>query len=143
VEIIYRPSRHWLLLNLAALVGSVVAGCSGAKTLYTVQGTVYLDGEPAKELAGGTVTYNSTELHKSASGAIQADGTYRLSEGAIAGTYQVSVSPPETSSAGERGKSRASTKPAPFEPPKDLQATVERKTNDIPIRLKRIKSKTG
>src|SRR5262249_17495889 len=97
----------------------------------------------AKELAGGTVTCSSTELHKSASGEIQADGTYRLgslkkNDGAVPGTYQVTVSPPETTAAGERGGGR---RPAPspvlFEGPENPEVTVEPRANDIPIHLRR------
>jgi hypothetical protein len=142
VQTMYRPWFRGLLLGLAAAAAFTVAGCGGADAPYPVHGTVYLDDQPATELAGGTVTFNSAELHKSASGEIQADGTYRLGslakdDGAIPGTYQVTVSPPEVSGAGEREKGRRGAKPASFVEPKDLEVTVERKTNDVPIRLKK------
>jgi hypothetical protein len=129
-----------LLLGVAAFVA---AGCGGgADSPSPVRGTVYLDGQPATELAGGTVTFNSEELHRSASGEIQPDGTYRLSslkkdDGAIPGKYQVTVSPPEVSGSGERGGRGAGAKPAAFRQPENLEVTVERKTNDIPIQLQR------
>jgi hypothetical protein len=140
---IYRPWWRGPLLRLTAVAALVAAGCGGGPdTPYPVQGTVYLDEEPARELAGGTVTFNSTELHKSASGEIQADGTYRLGtlkpgDGAIPGKYQVTVSPPEKAGGGERGGRRPAAKPVSFRGPKDPEVTVERKTNDIPIRLER------
>jgi hypothetical protein len=123
----------------------VAAGCAGANDAYPVKGTVFLDGQPATELAGGTVTFDSVELHKSASGEIQTDGTYRLSsltknDGAVPGTYQVMVSPHETASAGERGKQGPAAKSAAFVEPKNLEVTVERKTNDISIQLQRRKT---
>jgi hypothetical protein len=143
VGVIDRPSCRRLLLRVTATAALVAAGCAGgADAPYPVHGTVFLDGQPAKELAGGTVTFNSTELHKSASREIQADGTYRLGslkkdDGAIPGKYAVTVSPPEVPAAGERGSRRAAVKPASFEDPKNLEVTVERRTNDIPVQLRR------
>jgi hypothetical protein len=136
-------TRLWmrsLFLGLAAATAFAAAGCN-ANGCYPVRGMVYLDGQPATELAGGTVTFDSAELHRSASGAIREDGSYRLSsfgrdDGAMPGTYQVTISPPETPPAGERGK-HAATKSAAFIEPKDLQVTVEPKGNDIPIELHR------
>jgi hypothetical protein len=139
VEMTLRPFGA-LLLGVAALVA---AGCGGGPDGPSpVHGTVYLDGQPAKELAGGTVMFNSEELHKSASGEIQADGTYRLGsltkdDGAIPGKYQVTVSPPEVSGAGERGGRSPGAKPVSFRGPENPEVTVERKTNDIPIHLQR------
>jgi hypothetical protein len=138
---IVRPLRGGLLVCLAA-IAFVAAGCAGPNSPYPVKGTVYLDGQPATELAGGTVMFDSGELHKSASGEIQADGTYRLgsltkNDGAIPGAYHVTVSPPESAPAGERGKRVPGTKSAAFVEPQDLVVTVEQKTNDIPIQLQR------
>ena len=130
-----------LLLGMAAFVA---AGCGGgADSPSPVHGTVYLDGQPATELAGGTVTFNSEELQRSASGEIQADGTYRLSsvkkdDGAIPGKYQVTVSPPETPPAGERGRRGGGSKGIAFEEPK-IEVVIEAKSNDVPIQLRRRK----
>jgi hypothetical protein len=137
------PARPVMQLGVTALAALVAAGCGGgADTPYPVGGTVYLDGQPAKELVGGTVTFSSSELHKMASGMIKPDGTYRLGsltaeDGAVPGKYEVTVSPPETAGAGERGKGRPAAKGVVFGLPKDLQVTVERKSNDIPIHLRR------
>jgi hypothetical protein len=133
------PSGGLLFLAMAL----ATAGCTGGgNTAYPVKGTVFLDGQPAKELAGGTVTFNSTQLHKSASGEILADGTYRLGslrkdDGAVPGTYQVTVSPPETPVASERGKGQRTARAASFREPENLEVTVGRTTNDIPIELHR------
>ena len=143
MAVILCPSVRGLLLGAAALAGLTAAGCGGgADTPYPVRGTVYLDGQPATELAGGTVTFNSAQLHKSASGVIEADGTYRLGslkadDGAIPGKYQVTVSPPETSGAGERGSRGIAAKPVSFKEQENLEVTVEPRANDIPIRLQR------
>jgi hypothetical protein len=100
-----------------------------------------LDDQPATELAGGTVTFTSSELRKSASGEIQADGSYRLGsltkdDGAIPGKYEVTVSPPETPVQGER-KKRQDAAAVPVLAAEKLEVTVEAKTNDVPIHLHR------
>jgi hypothetical protein len=142
MKIISTLARRVLWLGVTALVA---AGCTGgADTPYPVCGTVYLDGQPAKELAGGTVTFTSGQLHKMASGVIKADGTYclgslRADDGAIPGKYEVTVSPPETAGSGERGKGRPAARGVVFGLPKEPQVTVERKSNDIPIHLHRKK----
>jgi hypothetical protein len=138
---VYRSFCRGLLVSLA-LTALVAAGCAGPNDPYPVKGTVFLDGQPATELAGGTVTFDSTELHKSASGEIQADGTYCLGslkkdDGAVPGTYLVTVSPPERPPEGERGKNRPHAQPGSFIQPKDLEVTVEQKSNDVPIQLQR------
>jgi hypothetical protein len=135
-------SCRGLVLSVFLASAFVAGGCGGgAGSPYPVAGTVYLDGQAAKELAGGTVTFNSSELHKSASGEIQPDGTYRLGsltkdDGAIPGKYEVTVSPPERGGGGERGTSRPAPKSVAFEQPRD-PVTVENRTNDIPIHLRR------
>lgn len=126
--------RYRLVLGIAAAV-LVAAGCSGANKAYPVKGMVSLDGQPATELAGGTVTFNSTALHQSASGSIRPDGTFELS--AAPGKYQVTVSPPETPPTGERGRPANAPNVVSFESPKNLEVTVERRDNDIPITLHR------
>jgi hypothetical protein len=143
VGIADRPSSRRLLLAVTAASALISAGCGGGTdTPYPVRGTVYLDGQAAAELAGGTVTFNSTELHKSASGEIQPNGTYRLGaltrdDGALPGRYEVTVSPPETSGAGERGGRHPSAKSVPFTGPTPREVTVEAKSNDIPVHLHR------
>ena len=132
-------ATHCHLGRRALVVGIVAAllaagGCGGANTPYPVKGTVTLDGQPATELAGGTVTFNSPELHQSASGPIRADGTYLLT--AVPGKYQATVSPPEAPPAGERGRKTPATKTVHFAQGK-LEVTVERGENDIPIPLHR------
>ncbi len=134
MELLGHRGRRGLVVGVAAVV-LIVGGCSGANTPYPVTGTVSLDGQPARELAGGTVTFNSSELHQSASASIRADGTYQLR--AVPGKYQVTVSPPETPPAGERGRRGGESKVVQFEPLKNLEVTVERRSNDIPIPLHR------
>jgi hypothetical protein len=81
------------------------------------------------------VTFNSTQLHQSASSSIRPDGTYELS--AAPGNYQVTVSPPETPPTGERGRPANAPNVVPFESPKNLEVTVERRATDVPIALHR------
>jgi hypothetical protein len=146
VDIFHRACRPGFCFGAAVMVVFVAGGCGGgADSLYPVRGTVYLDGQPAKELAGYTVTFASSELHRSASGEIQADGTYCLGsltkdDGAIPGNYHVTVSPPERAAAGDRGKKQPGAKGVSFEHPTDIRVTVEQRTNDIAIQLQRSKS---
>jgi hypothetical protein len=141
-----RACRPAFCVGVAVMIALVAAGCGGgADSLYTVRGTVYLDGQPAKELAGYTVTFTSSELHRSASGEIQADGTYSLGsltkdDGAIPGKYQVTLSPPERAGGGERGKKLPGAKGVSFQQPDNQEFTVEQRTNDIAIHLQRSKS---
>jgi hypothetical protein len=143
VDRIGRSSWRGLLLSVTVAAGVGAAGCTGgANTPYPVRGTVYLDGQPATELAGGTVTFNSSELQKSASGPIEADGTYRLGslkpgDGAVPGKYRVTVSPAEVPEGGERGRRRPAAKPVSFKGPDDPEVSVERGANEIPIHLRR------
>ena len=145
MKIIPSAFRRALLLSVTVVAGFVASGCGGGPNApYPVRGTVFLDAEPATELAGWMVVFNSNELHKSASGVIKADGTYSLgsssaNDGAIPGTYEVTVSAPDTPGPSERAKNRPSVKAAAFAAPKNLVVTVEMRTNDIPIQLKRKK----
>jgi hypothetical protein len=106
---------------------------------------VFEDGRPARELAGGTVTFTSEELKKTASGDIDADGNFRLStekknDGAFPGMYRVAVVPPEPELS---ERSRAPQKAPPidraYENPKTsgLEFPVEAKSNEITITLRR------
>jgi hypothetical protein len=146
VAITHQACLRGLYCGVTMMAAFVAAGCGGgADSPYPVHGTVFLDGQPATELAGGTVTFTSTELHRSASGEIQANGSYCLGsltkdDGAIPGKYQVTVSPPEKVAAGERGKGPSRAKGVSFEQPKILEVTVEKRSNDIPIQLQRSKS---
>jgi hypothetical protein len=90
----------YLALGLTVVL---LAGCQADKTKpYPVHGKVVLEnGQPATELAGGMVTFNSKEMKTSSIGEIGADGTFELTtlqqgDGVIPGTYEVAVSPPTT-----------------------------------------------
>lgn len=140
------PCRRALLLTVTMVAVCVTAGCGGGgpDAPYPVRGTVYLDTEPATELAGWMVVFSSSEKHKGATGVINEDGTYslgslRANDGAVPGTYEVVVSPPDRPGASERAKNRPAVKAAPFVQPKSMVVTVEMKTNDIPIKLQRKK----
>ena len=142
---IVSPCRRALLFSVTAAAAFLAAGCGGGPDApYPVRGTVYLDADPATELAGWTVVFSSSEKHKGATGVIKEDGTYSLgssrpNDGAIPGTYEVAVTPPDAPGQSERVKTRPVVKAAPFVQPKNFTVTVEMKTNDIPINLKRKK----
>jgi hypothetical protein len=77
-----------------------IAGCGG-KQLYPVEGVVqFEDGSPARELAGGTVSFESVADRSNVAGEIRPDGTFRVrnpigEDGAQPGAYRVLVLPAE------------------------------------------------
>jgi hypothetical protein len=91
--------RQTLFAFLAALTLAGVAGCGSGK--YPVEGKVlWMDGTPAKELAGSLVVFESTESPKAARGEIKEDGSFRLTtdhpdDGVAPGPYRVLVSQPD------------------------------------------------
>lgn len=133
---------------LAILAAAGVLGCSGAPTFYPVKGILrYEDGQLALDLAGGLVTFTSEELKISAMGLIRADATYELTtlrdnDGAPAGHYRVGVTAPEPKK-GEyavKAKDRPALDPRFRDPATSgLEATVEKKANEVPLKLARAK----
>jgi hypothetical protein len=103
-----RLVKRFTALCLFGLLGTV--GCGGA-ALYPVSGkVVFKDGKP---LTGGWVVFEPLEPHlkSSATGDIQADGTFRLgtegrADGAMAGWYRVLISPPRTNTLDENAFER-------------------------------------
>lgn len=94
-----RVKQLMLCCACLAALAIGVAGCN-TKGTYPVEGkVVYDDGTPAVELAGYTVSMDSSEHNVGANGVVQADGTFRIGtydndDGALPGTYRVSLSPP-------------------------------------------------
>jgi hypothetical protein len=78
----------------------LLSGCSG-KRLYPVEGVVqFEDGSSARELAGGTVSFESVADRSNVAGEIRPDGTFRVrnpfgEDGAQPGAYRVLVLPAE------------------------------------------------
>src|SRR5262249_8071101 len=117
-----------------------------------VQGRVFFeDGQPATEASGGLVTFTSRELHVSAIGNIEPDGTYRLTttnknDGAIPGTYQVTVANPELPEQGDLVRLQPSGEKKIIDlrfadvTTSDLEVKVEAKSNDIPLKVKRMRT---
>lgn len=86
------------VLTLGGLLA--LTGCGGSSTL-PVEGTiVFADTQqPARELAGYTVTFEQTEQKVSATGVVRPDGTFRLTtykeeDGAVPGKHKVAITPP-------------------------------------------------
>jgi hypothetical protein len=137
-----RPAPSWrrLLVFAGALLLSLLGGCNSSGR-YPVRGTVvYEDGQPAKELAGGTVIFNSDELKTSASAEIDAQGAFRVSavrpgDGLLPGAYQVTIAPPAPPGPREdRAKAPPIIDPGYVEP---SSVTVERKTNQLTLKVRR------
>jgi hypothetical protein len=133
-------TRYCSALGLAVLL---LAGCSSDPTRpYPVHGKVVLEnGQPAADLAGGLVTFSSSEMQTSSTGEIGPDGTFELStrkkgDGALPGTYEVSVSPSEPEERGERRTTRA------HRPPQYVcdqpRVTVQPKTNEVKLAVRKV-----
>jgi hypothetical protein len=134
---------HKQRLTVLAIV-LVVAGC-GARS-YPVHGqVVWSDGTPAKELAGGFVTFDSEEADLSARGEISTDGSFVLSnlkkdDGLPPGRYQVMVAAPEPDpseppdSLAVKGRNLLPPKYQIYET-SGLAQTVEAKPNQITLRI--------
>lgn len=90
----HRGPRH-VLLAAGALIA--FGGCTGERT-YPVEGVVKFkgDGNPAKDLAGGTVAFTTPDLTYSSTAVIGPDGRFSLTgldtrKGALARKYKVTV----------------------------------------------------
>jgi hypothetical protein len=126
-----------------------LVGCGGGPRPYPVKGTVLFDdGQPAKELAGGSVVFTSEALKRSASGDIDENGAYQLStegsnDGAYPGKYNVAVTGPQMG--GESPAKKKRLFPAHYEDPEKsgIAVVVEAKSNDIPINIQRLKKATS
>jgi hypothetical protein len=135
-----RPAP-WPLLALAGLSWGL-AGC-GART-YPVHGVVaWPDGTPATELAGYAVTFESLEAKVGASGDVQKDGTFRVgtykdNDGAVPGKHRVALTPPDPLHDVDKPRPRA-TLPPHYRSldTSGLVVTVERKTNEVTLRVER------
>jgi hypothetical protein len=88
-------------LRLVAVAGLLlVVGCSPGERVYEVHGRITLNSQPItpEVLSYGYVSFEAVSPDgRDAIGALQPDGTYRLttnkqSDGAVAGTYKVYVS---------------------------------------------------
>src|SRR5262245_52525983 len=132
-------SPRWLALALAVLG---TAGCStDPDKTYPVRGVVvYEDGQPVRELAGGSVTFNPAEQGRAiASGSIEEDGSFVLSskregDGAVAGKHQAVIEPPgletQNADAPRRRPLRAIIDPATAV----QEVTVEPKSNTLTLK---------
>lgn len=135
----------------AALAGAAVAaGCGGGRA-YPVEGkVVFADGQPAAELAGGSVVFESAEANVSATGEIGPDGSFRLTtykdhDGAPAGKYKVVVTAgdPEEVGADDRPARRKAkrTLDPRFQSldTTPLEVTVEPRANRVTLKVERAK----
>lgn len=134
----------------AILVGLMTTGCGdGHPTRYAVKGEVlFEDGEPVRT---GVVEFipKSSDSPLTASGSIQANGSYQLScvtdkDGAVAGEYKVIVKQiivTEKLALHEHNHGGNVDPLFSDERTTPLQATVEKKANVINFKVKRVGEK--
>jgi hypothetical protein len=123
----------------------VISGCGSG--MYPVRGqVVWSDGAPAKELAGGLVSFDSIVADISATGQIQPDATFSLSslkkdDGLPPGTYQVLVAPPEPDAEDAAVTAGRRMLPAKYQNYKSsgLEIIVEADSNRVTLTLEKNK----
>jgi len=135
-------SARWPALVLAVLA---TAGCSSDPNRpYPVRGVVvFEDGQPAKELAGGSVTFipTSEQERGTSSGSIKEDGTFSLSckkegDGAIPGKHRVEIAPLGIEDQDANPKARRPQ--LRLDPNTAIQeVTVEPKNNEITLKVRK------
>ncbi len=137
-------ARKLLILTVVACSS---AGCGRGPTPYPVSGQiVYEDGTPVDALEGGSVTFESLALNVSSSGAIEQGGKFQLNfrregDGALAGTYKVSFGLPDRFA--EVAPSLQPVAPEFLNPSTTpLTVTLEEKSNDVTLTVKRPQSKS-
>jgi hypothetical protein len=142
--------NKWLRadFSILALGVALLAGCGSGS--YPVRGqVVWSDGSPAKELAGGTVSFESQAADISARGDIAPDATFSLSslkkdDGLPPGTYQVLVAPPDPdvsedkNSPAVQGRRMIPAKYQSYES-SGMEVTVEAKQNDVTLTVEKAK----
>jgi hypothetical protein len=126
VEFQVKTLRYWTL----AIAMLVAGGCNtdGRRPVAPVSGTVTYDGNP---VAGATVIFLSNSGEPAATGITAADGTFRLStygeaDGAVPGSYAVTVTKLEGGASNEAG--------APFDPVADMEAAARNTAPPPPAR---------
>lgn len=125
----------------------VVSGCGDSAGPYPVQGkVVFENGQPAKELAGYGIMFESAEeingRKVSGSGVVDAEGnftvgTLKADDGAMVGRYYVAITPPIPEGDAPPPKQIIQTRYSRFET-SGLEVVIEAKTNLPELRVQRV-----
>ncbi|MBA2117512.1 carboxypeptidase-like regulatory domain-containing protein [Bremerella alba] len=121
------------------LMGAVwCSGCSSAKPsdqpdLGEVSGTVTLDGNP---LSDATVSFQSVELGRMASGKTDAQGHYELillndTKGAVVGANKVFITTAQPGDDANPGSAKRETLPKKYHEKSELTADVKAEPNEF------------
>lgn len=127
-------------LVLASLVLLGFTGC--ARRTYPVDGkVVWKDGQPATELAGYGITFESLEARVGAVGIVREDATFtvcteRPDDGAIPGRHRVALTPPDPLHDVDRPRPQSKIHPRYHDlSTSGLEVTIERKTNAVVLEV--------
>ena len=136
----------WMFFLLLGLAGASGCGGEGAGP-YPLQGkVVFEDGQPAKELAGYGVMFESVEeingRKVSGSGIVDAEGNFTIgtkkaADGAMVGRHNVAITPPIPQGDAPAPKPIIEARYSRFETSK-LQVVIEAKTNIAELTVQRI-----
>jgi hypothetical protein len=121
---------------VAMLAVILIVGCSNSEPTGSVSGKVILDGQP---ITAGTVCYMSEDGF-AAVGEVGADGSFTLDDQLPAGSYTVSVSPPQITEAPGAADAAIPQSPIPEgyfdESTSDIVQEIKEGENTVTIDLK-------
>ena len=133
--------------SIVLIVGVIaIVGC-GSKTAIVNGVLVFSDkpDEPAKELEGYTITFESVDGKASSVGTVGSDGKFTMStfkdgDGALRGKMKVAVTPPIQMSDASIGPSKIDKRHHTFET-SGLEADIVPGTNNITLKVDRLPAK--
>jgi len=138
-----------LRMMSGVIVLLAVAGCASGKRTFPVEGRIeFQDGEPAKELVGGSVEFDLIGGKTTARGRIDADGTFRMTtlnpdDGALPGKHRVLIKPPVMTRDAKGPPADLMDRRYQTYQTSGLEVTVEEKTNHITLKVDRAKTKVS
>jgi hypothetical protein len=124
-----------------------VLGCGAGRRTYPVDGRIeFDDGQPAKELVGGSVEFDLIGGKTSARGKIGKDGTFRMTtyepdDGALPGRHRVLIKPPVVTQDVKGPPADVMDRRYQTYQTSGLEVSVEEKSNRITLKIEHAKAK--
>lgn len=135
--------RFRTIVTAAICLSTIAASGCKRQEIFPVEGKiVFSDGQPASELQGGFVVFDSMDRKAGARGVVDADGNFAIStegddDGAYLGKHRVQIGIPK--SIPEGGPKRNVTMDPKYTRfnTSGLEVTVEPKHNDVTLTIER------